>query len=542
MTESEVEVISHVNGLQGLSQNESQTDIQLVEMQADLMSKGNQLSRNWSELFGLLSKYQAELVIKQDQLTNQENEMKLRNREKCPPAQDAMEMEPNNTSSLSVIQRDLKMKTDLLVASQAEVLSIESALLASESKAIELQQQLTSSEESLNQKKQELAIKDGLLKKLEKQMIKEIGDLQTEAAQMKEELNMEKEAHRDTFEQLQEALKSVHGTAIKPVLGQSCNTSKPSCQEMGVDTTFNLAVPVVGVNGGCQLNIPTCNLIFSENFNPNVNTVTKPNEQETSAVGNGLSADGTPGSVEEQDITQESCEIAQWEENGTHKAKQWRRTRKRKHPQKVTNVYDATTPTQEGAKDIILIPLPKKSTQVQKNCTPTVTLTVPKIKPKPELKLKISNSIFKKPNTKQQDDGSDCSMFKEVYDNLVQSSDVLMPLSLDMKPVVGGRKVKRPFQLFSCLVCSNEFVSLNELSSHAAEHTGATVDFDLFQCEMCGKHFTDKSNYRRHRRIHSGEKPYKCQFCEVAYSRSDILKQHLVTRHSNLQVSADNPK
>jgi transposase-like protein len=223
---------------------------------------------------------------------------------------------------------------------------------------------------------------------------------------------------------------------------------------------------------------------------------------------------------------------------------QWKRTRKRKHPQKVTNVYD-TTPTQEGAKDIIIIPLPKKNTLVQKDNTPTVTLTVPKIKPKIEpkpesklSKLKISNSIFKKPDSKDPEDGSDCSMFREVTDNLVlQEPDVLLPLSLDMKPVVGGRKVKRPFQLFTCLVCASEFVSLNELSSHAVEHTGAVAELDLFQCEMCGKKFTDKSNYRRHRRIHSGEKPYKCQFCDVAYSRSDILKQHLVTRHSNLQVT-----
>jgi hypothetical protein len=59
---------------------------------------------------------------------------------------------------------------------------------------------------------------------------------------------------------------------FQPTVGQSPNVSKPSYQAMGVDTTFSLrtAVPIVGVNGGCHLNIPTCNLIYSENFNPKV--------------------------------------------------------------------------------------------------------------------------------------------------------------------------------------------------------------------------------------------------------------------------------
>jgi chromosome segregation ATPase len=209
MAESEVEVIDR---LQGSGEKEIEADNQLVEMQADLVSKGNQLSRSWSELFGLLTKYQAELVIKQDRLTNKENEM--RNFQRNTLNQDETS-EQNDTSSLSLVQRDLRMKTDLLVASQAEVLSIEKCLLTSESKFVEVQRQLKCSQDSLNKTKQELAIKDGLLKKLEKQMVKELDDLQTETGQLKEELSAEKEAHRDTFEQLQEALKAVHGSAIK---------------------------------------------------------------------------------------------------------------------------------------------------------------------------------------------------------------------------------------------------------------------------------------------------------------------------------------
>ncbi|XP_062919549.1 zinc finger protein 296 [Mobula hypostoma] len=52
-------------------------------------------------------------------------------------------------------------------------------------------------------------------------------------------------------------------------------------------------------------------------------------------------------------------------------------------------------------------------------------------------------------------------------------------------------------------------------------------------CEFCGKTFKFPSNLVVHRRSHTGEKPYRCPFCEHACSQSSKLKRHMKT-HAGL--------
>ncbi|KAH9509719.1 hypothetical protein Btru_044331 [Bulinus truncatus] len=51
------------------------------------------------------------------------------------------------------------------------------------------------------------------------------------------------------------------------------------------------------------------------------------------------------------------------------------------------------------------------------------------------------------------------------------------------------------------------------------------------KCDECGKMFTDNYKLNRHKLIHTGEKPFKCQYCQKCFARKDKYMPHL-KRHT----------
>lgn len=47
-----------------------------------------------------------------------------------------------------------------------------------------------------------------------------------------------------------------------------------------------------------------------------------------------------------------------------------------------------------------------------------------------------------------------------------------------------------------------------------------------FACEVCRKLFRTKYEFMIHTRRHTGEKPYKCQFCEMSFVESGEKSRH----------------
>ena len=50
-----------------------------------------------------------------------------------------------------------------------------------------------------------------------------------------------------------------------------------------------------------------------------------------------------------------------------------------------------------------------------------------------------------------------------------------------------------------------------------------------YRCRFCEKPFSWFSHWQAHERIHTGERPFKCNTCQKAFTRSDGLKCHQIT-------------
>ena len=47
-----------------------------------------------------------------------------------------------------------------------------------------------------------------------------------------------------------------------------------------------------------------------------------------------------------------------------------------------------------------------------------------------------------------------------------------------------------------------------------------------YKCEYCEKLFTQQGNLHSHVLIHTGEKSYSCEICGKRYRKSNNMKQH----------------
>ncbi|XP_061428132.1 zinc finger and BTB domain-containing protein 17-like isoform X2 [Lethenteron reissneri] len=79
-------------------------------------------------------------------------------------------------------------------------------------------------------------------------------------------------------------------------------------------------------------------------------------------------------------------------------------------------------------------------------------------------------------------------------------------------------------EVLPCTVCKKLCVGQEALERHTKAHKHV--------CEICGKNFTSSNNLTQHMNLHLDVRPYKCQYCDVAFHRNNSLWSHIKARHN----------
>ncbi|UYV65689.1 hypothetical protein LAZ67_3005152 [Cordylochernes scorpioides] len=107
-----------------------------------------------------------------------------------------------------------------------------------------------------------------------------------------------------------------------------------------------------------------------------------------------------------------------------------------------------------------------------------------------------------------------------------------LPQKREKRTTVKYQLVRHSFkhtgdQPFKCEYCDYKSAAKYQLDRHLFKHTRIKP----FKCEFCDHKTSNKNDLNKHSRIHTGDKPFKCEYCDYRAAANYQLARHLI-KHS----------
>ncbi|XP_064628268.1 zinc finger protein 236-like isoform X2 [Lineus longissimus] len=498
-------------------------------MQAELHKKGAVLTKAWADLFSYLTKYQAELTVKENTMEIAEKEIEIRKKQfedMKPVSPDCEEFaklqdeihgkerlltktQSELTAKDQLLQRtnsDLTCNMEMLQQARNEVLDKQNDLIRYRGDIVRLKSQLAVQQE-------QVSIKDNLLKKLQTQLMKENDELKEQSELDRRALELERRAHEMTKRSLREIEKSGRSSA-NPVI--EIPDSPPTLDLSVEHADFGLSniISMTETPTAPSSSMDHSSLRFSQS------------SVQDSALSHLSSS-----------MPDFSSRLSGMAASSQSREASWRTTQPQispsqskfgavSHSQSRASLLAHDSSAMTSSASDTFFPLSVDATaEDSKGAIDTSAMNM--ITESDMGPVPISGPIPSTPGTSDSSQGPVPMSGMSPGGSIEGGGDGKghqSPTQVSSAPQSVGPSSS--IEVFKCTYCPKKFRYSTSLKSHLVRHTN-----DGYRCEHCGKGFYLKKDLERHVLVHTGERPFCCSICGKRYQRNFQLKMHMYREH-----------